>query len=68
MSPRFFFEISVLIKSRDDVANRTLPWYTLMSDNNTAANCLGMCHDFGYMSGAMEWGQECCMYQILPDA
>ena len=58
--------VYILTQSRDDVVNRSLPWFQDLLDNNTAANCLGLCHEFGYMSGAMEWSQECCKLLILP--
>lgn len=48
---------------RDDADARTFPYrITNMVNNNTANNCLGLCSQFGYGAGGMEFSSECCMF------
>jgi hypothetical protein len=39
--------------------NRALFWQIILTNNNTAPNCLGLCQEYGYMSAGMEYGDEC---------
>jgi hypothetical protein len=39
--------------------NRALIWQSISYDNNSATSCLSLCAEYGYMSGGMEYGQEC---------
>jgi hypothetical protein len=39
--------------------NRALFWQIILTNNNTAPNCLGLCQQYGYMSAGMEYGDEC---------
>jgi hypothetical protein len=46
----------------DNVGNpqqRALFWQIILTTNNSAPNCLGLCAKYGYMSGGMEYGDEC---------
>lgn len=44
----------------DNVNNqRALFWQIILTNNNTATNCLGLCAKYGYMAGGMEYGSEC---------
>ncbi|CAJ2501542.1 Uu.00g043950.m01.CDS01 [Anthostomella pinea] len=38
---------------------RTLPWKIELIGTNTPEQCLGMCAEFGYAAGGMEYGEEC---------
>jgi hypothetical protein len=46
----------------DDAEARTFPYQMILSDNNTANNCLSNCQRFGYEAGGMEFGNECCKF------
>ena len=35
---------------------RTFPYQLILTNNNTAANCLNQCAAYGYMAGGMEYG------------
>ncbi|KAF2815199.1 copper radical oxidase [Mytilinidion resinicola] len=43
----------------DDAEARTFPYQLILSENNTANNCLASCQKFGYEAGGMEFGDEC---------
>ncbi|KAF2007335.1 copper radical oxidase [Amniculicola lignicola CBS 123094] len=44
----------------DDAPNqRALPWQIILTDNNTAPNCIAQCSAYGYASGGLEYGNEC---------
>ncbi|OQU99179.1 WSC domain-containing protein [Cladophialophora immunda] len=43
----------------DDAVNRTFPYQIEFQENNTAANCLNLCAEFGYGAGGMEYGEQC---------
>lgn len=44
----------------DNVNNmRALFWQIILTNNNTANSCLGLCQEYGYMSAGMEYGDEC---------
>ena len=43
----------------ENTTNRVFPYQIILAKNNTAENCLSQCSNFGYMSGGMEYGQEC---------
>lgn len=47
---------------RDDAAQRALPYQIILNNNNTANNCISQCSAFGYSSGGLEYGNECCKY------
>ncbi|KAJ7058025.1 galactose oxidase [Mycena amicta] len=38
---------------------RVFPWQIDLTNNNSAVNCLGLCADFGYTAGGMEFGFQC---------
>ncbi|KAI9745488.1 MAG: hypothetical protein M1818_001022 [Claussenomyces sp. TS43310] len=38
---------------------RALLWQIILTNNNSATNCLGLCSEYGYMTGGMEYGEEC---------
>lgn len=38
---------------------RALFWQSILTTNNTATNCLGLCSQYGYMAGGMQYGDEC---------
>ncbi|KAI9833274.1 MAG: hypothetical protein M1826_000187 [Phylliscum demangeonii] len=38
---------------------RTFPWQLILTNNNSATNCLSQCSTFGYNAGGMEYGDEC---------
>ena len=44
----------------DDAQLRALPYQLILTDNNTADNCISQCSAFGYTLGGMEYGDECC--------
>jgi len=39
--------------------NRAMIWQSILTTNNTATSCLGLCQAYGYMSAGMEYGSEC---------
>ncbi|KAF8534900.1 putative glyoxal oxidase precursor [Trichophaea hybrida] len=43
----------------DDAVARTFPYQIILTNNNTATNCLTQCSTFGYGAGGMEFGDEC---------
>ncbi|KKY17432.1 putative copper radical oxidase [Phaeomoniella chlamydospora] len=43
----------------DGAVNRTFFWQLILTDNNTATNCLTQCAEYGYNAGGMEYGDEC---------
>ena len=43
----------------DDGVKHTFPYQLINTQNNTATSCLKRCSGFGYMSGGMEYGNEC---------
>jgi len=44
----------------DNVNNvRALFWQIILTNNNTATSCLGLCQQYGYMAAGMEYGDEC---------
>jgi hypothetical protein len=43
----------------DNVNNvRALFWQIILTHNNTATSCLGLCQKYGYMAAGMEYGDE----------
>lgn len=47
--------------NRDNVNNqRTLAWQLILSNNNSAENCISACQAFGYDAAGTEFGDECC--------
>ncbi|KAI0033597.1 hypothetical protein K488DRAFT_84794 [Vararia minispora EC-137] len=40
-------------------ANRVFPYQIILTNNNTAENCLTQCSTFGYPAAGMEFGDEC---------
>ncbi|KAI0294118.1 galactose oxidase [Multifurca ochricompacta] len=40
-------------------AVRVFPYQIILSQNNTADNCLSLCSTFGYPAAGMEFGDEC---------
>jgi hypothetical protein len=38
---------------------RAMMWQTILTTNNTATSCLGLCAKFGYGAGGMQYGDEC---------
>lgn len=38
---------------------RALPYQLILSNNNTANNCISQCSAFGYAFGGLEYGDEC---------
>jgi hypothetical protein len=57
------FGVFVLRDNRDNIGNpkvRTLPWQLILTNNNSASNCLLQCSEFGYNAAGMEYGDECC--------
>lgn len=56
--------IDPLMLDSDNVnQQRTLFWQIILTNNNTAENCLGLCAEFGYNAGGMEYGEECCEFR-----
>jgi Glyoxal oxidase N-terminus/WSC domain len=43
----------------DDAEGRTFPYQLILSNNNTAKNCLSQCQAFGYGAAGMEYSDEC---------
>jgi hypothetical protein len=44
----------------DNVNNvRALFWQIILTNNNTATSCLGLCQQYGYMAAGMEYCDEC---------
>lgn len=43
----------------DSAVARTFPYELVMTDNNTAENCLSQCSEYGYAHGGMEYGNQC---------
>lgn len=43
----------------DDAILRTFPYQIEFAENNTAANCLNLCAEYGYGAGGMEYGEQC---------
>ena len=43
----------------DNALTHTFPYQMINSNNNSATACLKQCSDYGYMSGGMEYGDEC---------
>ncbi|KAF8264446.1 copper radical oxidase [Lactarius quietus] len=39
--------------------NHVFPYSVLLSNNNSAQNCLSLCSAYGYPAAGMEYGQEC---------
>ncbi|KAL5318593.1 hypothetical protein ACEPPN_013656 [Leptodophora sp. 'Broadleaf-Isolate-01'] len=39
--------------------NRALFWQSILTTNNTATSCLGLCQKYGFMAAGMEYGDEC---------
>ena len=39
--------------------NRALIWQNILTNNNSATTCLGLCAQYGYMAAGMEYGDEC---------
>ena len=39
--------------------NRALIWQSILTTNNSATTCLGLCAEYGYMAAGMEYGEEC---------
>lgn len=44
---------------KDNQGARALPYQIILSNNNTANNCIKQCSDYGYEIGGMEYGDEC---------
>jgi hypothetical protein len=43
----------------DAQGERALPYQIILTNNNTANNCITQCSNFGYETGGMEYGNEC---------
>ncbi|KAI9812048.1 MAG: hypothetical protein M1827_004941 [Pycnora praestabilis] len=43
----------------DNEPGRTFPYQLILTDNNTATNCLTQCSNFGFGAAGMEYGEEC---------
>ncbi|PVH75465.1 copper radical oxidase [Cadophora sp. DSE1049] len=39
--------------------NRALFWQSILTTNNSATTCLGLCQKYGFMAAGMEYGDEC---------
>lgn len=39
--------------------NRALFWQSILTANNSATTCLGLCQEYGFMAAGMEYGDEC---------
>lgn len=43
----------------DSTNSRTLPYQMILTNNNSANNCLATCSQYGFAAGGMEYGDEC---------
>jgi hypothetical protein len=48
------------LRFREPGAVRVFPYQVIFPHNNSAANCLTQCSNFGYPAAGMEVGDECC--------
>jgi hypothetical protein len=46
----------------DGGAQRSLPWFVQLGQDNSPTACLGACAQFGYNAGGLEYGVECCKF------
>lgn len=49
-----------------DTNTRVLKWQTIAPTNNSVDNCANNCARFGYTAAGLEYGQECCKFNLSP--
>jgi hypothetical protein len=55
------FLLNIYVLLSEPTPAHVFRYRILLTNNNSAQNCLSQCSDFGYPSAGMENGDECCM-------
>ena len=53
--------LTIYLLASEPGAVRVFPYQLILTNNNTAENCLSQCSNFGYAAAGMELADECCM-------